>query len=191
MLLASSRQLNLRLTSYPHHGSRHGRLGMSVIPDSPPFPPSEAQKTSYVGQVVQMAQEYHESDFDWHAHAESAYQIVMRQEKMAAAPPPPSSSQACMIRERSFNVVGDHGTSASSGPSSIRDNEAGISAPQPPDDSGVGSSGNRTAENHWEVFYQQHAEAKFYKLRRYILKVTIIQSFGTNNISLIVFLLQA
>ena len=183
MLLASSRQAKVRPSLSPLHGSWHGRLGMTAS-DSPPFPKAEAQKTSYVGQSVPLAAEYHESDFDWHAHAKSACHVVMRQEKMAAAvaaaapPPQPNSSQTCMIRQRSLNVVGGHGTSSSSELRALRGDEPGITAPLPPPDSNIGSGGRTHAnnENHWEVFYQQHAEAKFYKLRRYILKVTMIQS---------------
>ena len=116
MLLASSRQAKVRPSLSPLHGSWHGRLGMTAS-DSPPFPQAEAQKTSYVGQSVPLAAEYHESDFDWHDHANSACYFLMRKEKMASsvpaapAPPKPTTSQTCIIRQRPLNVIGNQGTS--------------------------------------------------------------------------------
>ena len=152
----------------------------------------EAQRTSYVGQMVPLASEYHENDFKWHEHAEACSHIVRRQEEMAAAAACATSrgedrlrgpasthpdhaasvSQACHhtpTTRRSRAATAEEGGRQNSGQSI-----APVSRSTDWDDRGQELPMNSASEdetNHWETFYRQHAEARFYKLRRYILKV--------------------
>ena len=104
-----------------------------------------AQKTSYVGHKVALASEYHESDFDWHEHAR---QVASQSSFMQAEGHVPVSTTAQGRKFETTANVDNIDVTAIAYTTSIADEG-----------------------KNWENFYQQHTEAKFYKLRRYILKV--------------------
>jgi hypothetical protein len=109
----------------------------------------QVHKTSYVGQTVPLASEYHEHDFDWNYHALLAAPLVQKQEERALA-----------LRSKPLDV-GD--IAPVKGPSNQEEHHPTTRLPlnEVPT--------NEHEGRHWEAFYKQHVEARFYKLRRYIL----------------------
>ena len=104
-----------------------------------------AQKTSYVGQTVPLAAEYHESDFEWHEHAACASQVLMRQEEEAASLCSTSGRLAAPLMA------------------------AVVAAAAAPLEEG----------DKWETFYQQHSEAKFYKVGSQCFKLATFSLLGS------------
>ncbi|GAX80389.1 hypothetical protein CEUSTIGMA_g7828.t1 [Chlamydomonas eustigma] len=113
------------------------------------YPLCTAQKTSYVGQRVPLASEYHENDFEWEEHALIAAPLVREQEEKAA-----------VLRNKGLDV---HKVAPGMSPD-IQQVQLPAFSPEMNT-----ATGQRCEGGHWEAFYQQHTEARFYKLRRYIL----------------------